>query len=441
MSPFPKPPSAEMQARARGVKSRRPRRDVRVELEARLAVKLGSCGYETKITALTNDSGVEVRPMQPSAPDAVRQEPADLNLAEVHQCLPGWSPVPGARPAERPHPATPALPPQPWRRRERRQVKLALIAATAVILAAGVNGCVERPQSPESQTQTAAQPTPPPSAPTGQPAPASGQIVLPFTALEKPMNLAVDFLGNLYVADYAGNRVVKLPPGADTPVVLPVAGLKLNHPWGVAVNRTGDLYVGDYAGAVADANNERVLKLVVGSPAWVELPFTGLIHPWSVAVDSADDVYVGDYAGNEVLKLAAGSDTPTALPLAGVGVAVDGAGNVYVSDSRNRVLKLAAGSDTPDVLPFTGLNGPIGVAVDAAGSVYVADQYNSRVVKLAANSATQVVLPFTGLNGPTGVAVDATGSVYVADQYNSRVLKLPATAPTTLPPSATAAPR
>ena len=51
---------------------------------------------------------------------------------------------------------------------------------------------------------------------------------------------------------------------------------------------------------------------------------------------------------------------------------------------NNRVLKLAAGSSTQTVLPFTGLNGPRGVAVDTAGNVYVTDDGNNRVLKLPA---------------------------------------------------------
>jgi serine/threonine-protein kinase len=66
-------------------------------------------------------------------------------------------------------------------------------------------------------------------------------------------------------------------------------------------------------------------------------------------------------------------------------VAVDAAGNLYVTDTANdRVVKLAAGSATPTELPFTGLNNPGGVAVDAASNVYVTDNGNNRVVKLAA---------------------------------------------------------
>jgi serine/threonine-protein kinase len=48
-------------------------------------------------------------------------------------------------------------------------------------------------------------------------------------------------------------------------------------------------------------------------------------------------------------------------------------GNHYVVDNDNRVLKLTAGSSTPTELPFTGLSNPEGVAVDGAGNVYVAD--------------------------------------------------------------------
>ena len=66
------------------------------------------------------------------------------------------------------------------------------------------------------------------------------------------------------------------------------------------------------------------------------------------------------------------------------------------------MLKLAAGSSTQEVLPFTGLNYPSGVAVDTAGNLYVTDSgSNDRVVKLAAGSNTQTVLPFTGLNYPS----------------------------------------
>jgi serine/threonine protein kinase, bacterial len=47
-------------------------------------------------------------------------------------------------------------------------------------------------------------------------------------------------------------------------------------------------------------------------------------------------------------------------------------------------VKLAAGSATQTVLPFTGINNPYGVAVDSAGNLYVTDAVNNQVVKLPA---------------------------------------------------------
>ena len=72
---------------------------------------------------------------------------------------------------------------------------------------------------------------------------------------------------------------------------------------------------------------------------------------------------------------------------------MDNAGSVYFTDNvghSGRVLKLAAGSNTPTVLAFTGLHAPIAVAVDNAGGVYVVDRdsegyaHNNRVLKLSA---------------------------------------------------------
>ncbi|MEB4211588.1 serine/threonine-protein kinase PknD [Mycobacterium sp. 94-17] len=168
------------------------------------------------------------------------------------------------------------------------------------------------------------------------------------------------------------------------------------------------------------------------------LPFNGIdfrLSPGGVALDSAGNVYVtseGMYG--RVVKLTAGSNATTVLPFHGLyqpqGLAVDGAGTVYVADFNNRVVSMAAGSNDQKELPFQGLNYPEGVAVDGQGAVYVADRGNSRVVKLAAGSQTQTVLGFDGLKNPDGVAVDPAGNVYVADTDNNRVVKLEASSNT-----------
>jgi streptogramin lyase len=177
------------------------------------------------------------------------------------------------------------------------------------------------------------------------------------------------------------------------------------------------------------------------APRPTVLPFTGLTFPSGVAVDGAGDVYLADTGNNRVLKLAAGSDEQEVLPFTNLKypgeVAVDGAGNVYVTDGGKRVVKLAAGSNEQTVVPFTRLDNVQGMTVDSAGNVYATDfrDGDTTVLKWSAASNEQTVLPFTDVASANSVAVDDAGTVYLNDSPNSRVLTLAtgATEQTVLP--------
>ena len=216
--------------------------------------------------------------------------------------------------------------------------------------------------------------------------------------------------------------------------VLPFSGIDFRlSPGGVAVDPAGDVYVS------SEGMYGRVVELAAGSNTTTVWPFAGLYQPQGLAVDSAGSVYVADF-NNRVVKLAAGSNNQTVLPFDGLsypeGVAVDSAGNVYVADRGNdRVVELAAGSNNQTVLPFDGLRNPDGVAVDSAGDVLVTDTDNNRVLKLPAGSQSQTVLPFTGISVPWGIGVDNAGDVFVTEHDNNTVVKLAAgsNAPTALP--------
>ncbi len=123
------------------------------------------------------------------------------------------------------------------------------------------------------------------------------------------------------------------------------------------------------------------------------------------------------------------------------GVAVDGAGNVYIADwGSSRVVKApaadAACATTGDcTMVGIGLNYPHSVAVDGAGNIYIADTWNQRVLKVPATDLTCAAGDCTtvgsslspSLREPYGVAVDGSGNVYIADSGNDRVLRAPAT--------------
>ncbi|MEU4343182.1 serine/threonine-protein kinase PknD [Nocardia sp. NPDC023852] len=193
-------------------------------------------------------------------------------------------------------------------------------------------------------------------------------------------------------------------------------------------------------GVQRESGGDSPTPIAPAHPSQTPLSFTGVSLPTDVAVDTAGNVYVTDMGNDRVVRLAVGASAPTPLPFTGLnnpqGVAVDTAGNVYVTDTSNdRVMRLAAGASTPTPLPFTGLKNPHGVAVDTAGDVYVADWGNDRVVRLAAGASAPTTLPLTGLQDPQGLAVDTAGNVYVTELGTERVVRLAAgaSAPTTLP--------
>lgn len=112
------------------------------------------------------------------------------------------------------------------------------------------------------------------------------------------------------------------------------------------------------------------------------------------------------------------------------GVAVDGSGNVYVSDSgNNRILELPSsesGYGSLAQLPISSLNNPSGLAVDGAGNLYVASNGNDLVIRLPwlGNRYGAQSKIGTGLYGPSSVAVDSQGNVYIAETFEQGIARL-----------------
>jgi sugar lactone lactonase YvrE len=183
---------------------------------------------------------------------------------------------------------------------------------------------------------------------------------------DSPQGVAVDADGNVYIADTLNHRIQKLDPDGNVLAAWgnrgsggsPGGAPKFDEPYSVALDSLGYVYVADF-------RNSRVQKLDVDGT---------VLAVWG---SSGTGVVVGTAP-----KFRAPRD-----------VVVDGDGNVYVADTGNhRIQKL-----NPDgmVLAAWGTRGgggevggqpeldsPYGVAIDGAGSVYVADQGNDRIQKL-----------------------------------------------------------
>jgi sugar lactone lactonase YvrE len=234
--------------------------------------------------------------------------------------------------------------------------------------------------------------------------------------------------------------------------------ITVTNPAGTTVTGTTRVLVGSmavYAGKVSGLGN------LNGTG-----PLARFNEPIGLAVDAAGNLYVADQANNAIRKVSPAGVVTTLAgsgELAGSadgtgsaarfsspqGMAVDGAGNVYVADTGNHTIRmitpagvvstLAGTAGSRGSLDDTGaaarFNGPTGVAVDGGGILYVADQGNNTirmitpggVVSTLAGSALVAPGSADGLgalarfSGPTGVAVRGSGDLFVTDTGNNTI--------------------
>jgi sugar lactone lactonase YvrE len=238
------------------------------------------------------------------------------------------------------------------------------------------------------------------------------------SGLYEPKGVAVDAAGNVYIADSANYRVLKVPAngGPQSTVYTYQPGNKNPTLWTVTVDSAGNLYIplplDDYIVKIpADGGPQTIIGSVD----------TGLIQPVSVAVDGAGDIFVADLGSNEVLEMPAGGGPQTVVASglnAPASVAVDSAGDLFIADwGDSRVLEVPAGGGAQIALG-SGWSCPAGIAVDRLGNVFVSDPCNFGVKELPVGGGAQTTVGGWASNNIWQVAVDGEGDVFIAGFNN-----------------------
>jgi len=265
----------------------------------------------------------------------------------------------------------------------------------------------------------------------------------------KPVGLAVDSDGNLYVADSGNHRVQKFD--SEGGFMAEVGSLgegegEFNEPWGVVVDSEGNLYV-------ADTWNNRVQKFdrdLNFLTQWGQ-PASDLSNPkpydfWGprdVATDAEGNVWVADTGNSRILKFASDGTFLTSLGKPGsepgqlrepVGIEIAPNGDIFVADAWNSRIQQfdsqfnpVAQFPMPAWLPDDPSTKPY-LALAPDGSVIASDTARQRLLRIGADGQILSILEGLGetaLASPTGLALDDRGFLYISNSGASQIRRVP----------------
>lgn len=299
-----------------------------------------------------------------------------------------------------------------------------------------------------------------------------------------PAGAAVDTGGNVYIADEQNDVIRKITPLGDVSTFAGTAGVagtndangtaaKFNRPLGVALDKGGNLYV-------ADTQNHTIRKITPDGTVTTLAGLAGTAGtsdgvgtdalfntPFGVAVDTQTNVYVADTFNHAIRKITPAGVVSTlagTISVSGTndgtgsaanfsfpeGVAVDPDGNVFVTDDANSSIRkitpggvvttFAGVTASPGNSDGTGsgarFNFPFGLAIDANRNLYVTDNASHTIRKITPGGVVTTLGGLPGvfgnidgtgdtsrLSSPQGIAVDADGNLYVSDKGNQAIRK------------------
>lgn len=255
-------------------------------------------------------------------------------------------------------------------------------------------------------------------------------------SLQYPSNIAVDYSGNIYIADFENNRIRKINPSGIISTIAgtnegkydgdggPATSASLNGPSDVEVDSDRNIYI-------ADARNNRIRKIdtlgiitTIAGPGinWFDIGDGGpavdaiLDYPCGLDIDNSGNIYITDMFHHRIRKI---DDSGTITTVAGDGEARYNGDDILATSAS--------------------LNQPTEIKVDNEGNIYIVDQKNNRIRKVVKTSGLIYTVAGTGGGGfsgdggaavnakiysPYGITVDSNGNFYITDAFNNRIRKV-----------------
>ncbi|OKS87483.1 NHL domain-containing protein [Mucilaginibacter polytrichastri] len=253
-------------------------------------------------------------------------------------------------------------------------------------------------------------------------------------SFNNPCGIALDANGNIYVADRFNNLIRKITPQG---VVSTFAGnsyygsgdgvgtnASFNSPYGIAVDALGNVYVAELSGnKIRKITPAGVVTTFAGSGSAMSVDGTGINAsfngPTGIVFDAAGALYVTENIGNRIRKI-----TPDGIVTTIAGNGLTGAVNAKGANAT--------------------FNAPTGLTIDAGGNLYIADQGNNMIRMLnPSGDVTTLAGNLNSGNSdglgnaarfsrPTGVVM-INDKVYVADCYNNLIRSINAAGYTIYP--------
>jgi sugar lactone lactonase YvrE len=299
--------------------------------------------------------------------------------------------------------------------------------------------------------------------------------------LEYPTSIAFDSQGNLYIADEYNALIRKVSTDGTISTVAgvgnfgtsgvggPASKLALSpFVYGLAADNDGNLYIADSANArLLKVTPDGMVRAVLTTTQAPGASATSPFYPFSLALDTAGNLYIADLNNHQVVKLSkdgtvarvAGSGQngdsgdgglATDARLSAAGVYVDGSGTLYISDTSVQKIRRVTPDGIISTIAGTGRAGfsgdggpataaqianPVRVTGDNSGNLYIADVGNSRIRMIAADGTISTIAGIANPNSltsgdegpadqamidtPYDMAFSPSGDLYIASRHSA----------------------